>query len=281
MEIYDRNRLINNINHLLKERGIKNKDLETYAGVSPGYISRISADSNTSNPGIDYICKAANFFGIPFNVLIAEDLSAQSDDEILCRKFLQTLYDETMYNHIMWVPHTKEDWEYPSSNKSMFKDLIGCDKHDQLPCGWDGEYVDDIYSEDKEDSIEYMKELNELSKSWTYYYKSMVESGEYVEMKPKFYSATFESKTFIIACISYKHQIGCDDNSVKNIDAYEIWSVDEQKKGTPLFSTFCLSNDIKELVENILGMSISSESTFNLSDSSIKSIENFLLEVDD
>ena len=273
MESYDRNRLISNINYLLKQRGIKNKDLEAYAGVSPGYISRISADSNTSNPGIDYICKVANFFNIPFNVLVAEDLSSQSDDEALCRKFLNTLYDETRYGHIIWIPHKKEDLESPGSSHTIFKDIMGCDTHGMLP--------DIGYGGYEEDSIEYQQELNEFSKSWTYYYKSMVKTGEYVDIKPMLYSATFDSKIFVIACISYKHQIDCDNNSVNNIDAYEIWYVDEEKKGIPLFSTFCQPDDIRALVEKMLGMSISRESTFNLSDSSIKSIKNFLLEVDD
>ncbi len=272
MEIYDRNRLISNINYLLKQRGIKNKDLETYAGVSPGYISRISADSNTSNPGIDYICKVANFFNIPFNVLVAEDLSSQSDDEVLCRKFLNTLYDETRYGHIIWIPHKKENLESSGSCNTIFKDLMGCDTHGMLP---------DDYGGYEEDSVEYQQELDALSKSWTYYYKSMLKTGEYVDIKPMFYSATFDSKTFVIACISYKHKIGCADNSVNNVDAYEIWYINKQNKGTPLFSTFCQPDDIKELVESMLGMSISRESTFNLSDSSIKSIANFLMEVDD
>lgn len=273
MEIYDRNRLINNINHLLKERGLKNKDLETYAGVSPGYISRISADSNTSNPGIDYICKAANFFEIPFNVLIAEDLSAQSDDEKLCRKFLQTLYDETMYGHIIWIPHDTFELEFSDSSHTIFRDLMGCDTHGNVP--------ENGYDELEEDSIEYMRQLEEYRKSWTYYYKSMVKSGEYIYIHPKFYSTTFNSKTFVIACITYRHQIDCDDDSVIDEDTYEMWLIDEQSNGTPLFSTFCQPYYIKELVENIIGMSISSESTFNLSNSNIKSIDEFLLEADD
>ncbi len=252
MESYDRNRLINNINYLLKQRGIKNKDLEAYAGVSPGYISRISADSNTSNPGIDYVCKVANFFEIPFNVLISENLADESHDEELCRKFIHVLYDETKYGHIIWLPYSKKELESADSQNTIYSGIIGYDK------------IDPHFDED--------------CNSWQYYYKSIINSGEYVKMKSNFYSAEFDNRVFVIAYVTYEYANKC---VVKNEDAYELWLIDDPKKPTPLFSTFKKSNNIKAMFDKIIAMCSSSESNINLSDSSIASIKKFLLEVDE
>ena len=50
---FDRARLMNNINTLIKDKNIKIGELENSIGISTGYLSKMSKADNESMPGID------------------------------------------------------------------------------------------------------------------------------------------------------------------------------------------------------------------------------------
>ena len=52
---FDRARLMNNINTLIKDKNIKIGELENSIGISTGYLSKMSKADNESMPGIDLI----------------------------------------------------------------------------------------------------------------------------------------------------------------------------------------------------------------------------------
>jgi len=93
--------MLDNISYLLKETGKKIGELETDAGVSPGYISRISKEGNTK-PGIDFIMNVADSLNVSINTLLNVDLSEMTPNERYLLSFLEKLNRDTLGDKLDW-----------------------------------------------------------------------------------------------------------------------------------------------------------------------------------
>lgn len=106
---FDKSRCLANIYHLAKDKGIKLGDLETKAGVSVGYISRINKDDSTSKPSIDFLTGVAAVLDISLDALLYYDFEAATPSEAYLLKFIDRLYDDTMYHELPWDIETYYD----------------------------------------------------------------------------------------------------------------------------------------------------------------------------
>lgn len=99
--------MLDNISFLLQELGKKIGELESDAGVSPGYISRISKEGNTK-PGIEFIIKAANSLNISINTLLNVDLTEMTPNERYLMSFLEKLNKDTIDDKLDWNRESAE-----------------------------------------------------------------------------------------------------------------------------------------------------------------------------
>lgn len=114
--------LFDNIAFRMKELGKKVGELESEAGVSPGYISRTSKEGNTK-PGIDFIMKVATALNVSIDTLLRVDMSSQTPTEKYLISFLEKLTKDTVDDKLDWH---RESAEY--LNRRLELDMNGyCD----------------------------------------------------------------------------------------------------------------------------------------------------------
>lgn len=105
---FDKTNFIKNVKYLAKEKNFKIGELEASVGVSPGYISRLDKEGNTSIPGIDIICSFAKKLNISVDVLLFEDVSGVNATTNYVLSFLRKLSIETNNNQINWHRYDAE-----------------------------------------------------------------------------------------------------------------------------------------------------------------------------
>ena len=98
---FNKQLMLDNIAFLLKEFGKKIGELETDAGVSPGYISRISKDGNTK-PGIEFIMKVADSLNTSMDTLLNVELAEMTPTERYLVSFLEKLNKDTLDDKLDW-----------------------------------------------------------------------------------------------------------------------------------------------------------------------------------
>ena len=98
---FNKQLMLDNISFLLKEFGKKIGELEADAGVSTGYISRISKEDNTK-PGIEFIMKVANSLNISMDTLLNANLAEMTPTERYLLSFLEKLSKNTLDDKLDW-----------------------------------------------------------------------------------------------------------------------------------------------------------------------------------
>lgn len=105
---FDKKIMFDNISFILKEIGKKIGELEAEAGVSAGYISRSSKDSN-AKPGIDFVVNVANALGTSVDTLIRCKLSELTPTERYMVSFIDKLKKDTVLGTIEWGEDAKKE----------------------------------------------------------------------------------------------------------------------------------------------------------------------------
>jgi len=98
---FNKQLMLDNISFLLKESEKKIGELETEAGVSAGYISRISKEGNTK-PGIEFIMKVAYSLNTSIDTLLNVDLTEMTPTERYLVSFLEKLNKDTLDDKLDW-----------------------------------------------------------------------------------------------------------------------------------------------------------------------------------
>lgn len=101
MKEFNKQRLYDNIEHLLKIRDIGVGDFETRAGVSTGYMARNKKDEK-SKPGIEFIMAAAEILGVSMDALLNISLKELTPTEQYLLDFLSKLEDDTLGDKLAW-----------------------------------------------------------------------------------------------------------------------------------------------------------------------------------
>jgi transcriptional regulator with XRE-family HTH domain len=98
---FNKQLLFENIAFFVRERGLKIGELETAAGVSPGYISRASKESG-STPGIEFIVGVSNELKVSIDTLISAHMSEMTPTERYIVSFLEKLERDTNADKLDW-----------------------------------------------------------------------------------------------------------------------------------------------------------------------------------
>lgn len=122
---FDSDTFFKNINYLLKAKGIKIGELESYAEVSTGYVSRVKKEEN-SKPGIDFIVKVAEKFEVTVDDLIGVEMEKLTNTENYIINFLNKLIEDTQSEKLMW------ERESPDYLGHVETDQYGNPYHDLL-----------------------------------------------------------------------------------------------------------------------------------------------------
>jgi transcriptional regulator with XRE-family HTH domain len=64
---------------LRKRHGTTQKQLSKQTGLAQSYVSELEA--GRKNPGADLAVKIADFFGVPIDVLVRDELDLDAEDE--------------------------------------------------------------------------------------------------------------------------------------------------------------------------------------------------------
>ena len=99
---FDNSLLINNINYLMKENGMRIGDLEKILGISAGYISRTAKEGSGKKMSIDIVWKIAQLFGVDLRILLDSNLQIPNKNSELMARFLTKLRQQTEDNKIQW-----------------------------------------------------------------------------------------------------------------------------------------------------------------------------------
>lgn len=118
MNDFNKSLLINNINFLMKRKGLKIGDVEKQIGVSAGYFSRICKEGNTTLPGIDFLYKLGNIIDAPLDALITVDYCALTPDENRILEFINVLLNKTNSNIYLWKKQSDKEIFSKAQNNS-------------------------------------------------------------------------------------------------------------------------------------------------------------------
>lgn len=103
---FDKNRLMDNINILIKDKSLKIGELEVKVGVSVGYLSRLGKSENETVPNIDFIWKLSHELGVSIDALLNYDFSKSNDNLLYLCSFIQRLIKDTDCHEIEWKRET-------------------------------------------------------------------------------------------------------------------------------------------------------------------------------
>lgn len=100
--MFDKRLCMDNIYAIAKEKGIKIGNLEKAAGLSGGYLSKLSKEGNTAVPGIDSLLLIAQTLGVSIDALLSVNYKELNNDEKYLIAFIEKLIRGTESNMIAW-----------------------------------------------------------------------------------------------------------------------------------------------------------------------------------
>ncbi len=104
---FNKKRFFDNITFLVKKNGLKIGEVEAAAGVSAGYISRMSKDVNNAKPGLEFAIGVAKVLGTSFDALISVDFSSLTPTEEYLVQFIEKLIRDTVDKDLPWIMESK------------------------------------------------------------------------------------------------------------------------------------------------------------------------------
>ncbi|HHY08673.1 MAG TPA: helix-turn-helix transcriptional regulator [Corynebacteriales bacterium] len=120
-EEFNKKIMLDNISFLLNESGKKIGELETEAGVSTGYISRISKDEKTK-PGIEFIMKVAESLNTSIDTLLKVELGEMTPTERYLVSFLEKLNKDTLDDRLDWNIESADELQRVETDMNGYVD---------------------------------------------------------------------------------------------------------------------------------------------------------------
>ena len=125
---FDRNRLIENIYRVAKEKNIKIGTLEQSAKVSPGYLSRLAKDDSKGSFAVDLLCSVAEQLGKTLDALVYTEHKGLTENEEKMLAFLDRLTMLTENFSLEWqmLPPMIQDETYEFEHP-LFRIVDSCE----------------------------------------------------------------------------------------------------------------------------------------------------------
>jgi len=105
---FNKKLMLDNITFMLKKLGKKIGELEDEAGVSTGYISRLSKEEANTKPGIDFVVNVAKSLKISVDTLVNIDMAGLSPTELYLISFIEKLKKDTIVDKLYWEIETAD-----------------------------------------------------------------------------------------------------------------------------------------------------------------------------
>jgi len=94
--------VVSNIYTLINRSNKKIGDLESFAGVSTGYLSRQNKEGGVGKLSLEFVIKAAEFLEVNLDDLVGADLSTLTPDEQYLMRFFEKVIEETISCELDW-----------------------------------------------------------------------------------------------------------------------------------------------------------------------------------
>lgn len=108
---FDKNKLMDNINSLIKEKNLRIGEVEAEVGISKGYLSRMSKEDNDTIPTVDLIWNLAQKLDTSVDMLVGGDFSRVNDNLFFLLKYIYKLKKDTDLHNIEWKRVPKKFYE--------------------------------------------------------------------------------------------------------------------------------------------------------------------------
>lgn len=107
---FNKQRLLDNIDALIKQKNLKIGEVEKAVGLSTGYFSRMRKnETSDSAPSVDWIWRLAQYFDVSIEMLLGGDFSNATDNVQYLNRFLKKLIDSTDANKFEWTSISVSD----------------------------------------------------------------------------------------------------------------------------------------------------------------------------
>lgn len=106
MKEFNKRLCLSNIYYLAKKKNIKIGDLESAAGVSAGYISRLNKADTKTSPSIEMLVAVADMLEVSLDALLHHDFEVLTPGEKYMVDFLSKLIEKTTDNDEIWQRET-------------------------------------------------------------------------------------------------------------------------------------------------------------------------------
>ncbi len=100
---------VQNIYNIAKKKNIKIGDIESYAGVSIGYLSRLNKEEKNSYPSIEVLNSASIYLSVSIDYLVNYDTSTFSIKESKLIDFFDRITVKTNNESINWYEETIQE----------------------------------------------------------------------------------------------------------------------------------------------------------------------------
>lgn len=109
---------IRNLRDLLKKSpNVKISQIETEANCSPGYLSRLDKEGNTTDPSIEFIATAARLLDVSIDFLLTGTVEELSQTESFLVEFISSVIEDTAADEIVWKVDERPAEEYTSGSR--------------------------------------------------------------------------------------------------------------------------------------------------------------------
>lgn len=130
---FNKQQCIDNIYTMAKATGKKIGDLEEKAGVSRGYLSRISKP-DAASPSIETLTAVATELGVSVDYLLFYDSTAYSKSEKVMLEFLDSLLQKSISKDVEWATDSvegfcKESYQEFKSEHPLFDVCVDTDDY--------------------------------------------------------------------------------------------------------------------------------------------------------
>lgn len=95
---------------LIRQKNLRIGQVETDAGVSPGFFSKLTKEGS-SKPSIEFAMRVAKILDTSLDLLISIDLTDMGPNESYILKFLSQLVKDTVAGDLPWRAQTKHQLE--------------------------------------------------------------------------------------------------------------------------------------------------------------------------
>jgi|GEM_PF-5391711 len=145
---FDNERFVENINKLIEMKGYKIGDIEKKAGVSIGYISKLSSRGSEGGPATAITFNFAKALGVSVEQLVNGDFGQISSSIDTINRFVDKLLNDTEANKIEWNAYSinKINELLDDEDGEELPFLIHFRNKKSLPYCYEGDYSCSKYS---------------------------------------------------------------------------------------------------------------------------------------